>query len=107
MCLVAQSRFSGGGKGDEATGGKQNAKRSQWAGRFKVDRARQENNVRESSDLSKVLRGGNCSKGEFAIDVASVGVKRNGFKSPIAKGLGRNSGIRSVLMKRAVRSRGS
>ena len=94
-------------EGDETTGGKQNAKRSQWAGRFKVDRTRQKNNFRESSDLSKVLRGGNRFKGEFAIDVASVGVKENGSKSPIAKGQERVYGVCAVLVNRAVRSRGS
>ena len=61
------------GGGDEATGSKQNAKRSQWAGRLKVDRARQENDVRESSGLSKILRGRNRFKGEFAIRVLSGG----------------------------------
>ena len=35
-------------EGDGATGNKQNAKRSQWTGRLIIDRARQENNVKES-----------------------------------------------------------
>ncbi len=36
---------------DEATGSKQNAKRSQRAGRLIVNRTGQENDVRETSDL--------------------------------------------------------
>ena len=39
------------GEGDEATGSKQNAKRSQRAGRLIVNRTGQENDVRETSDF--------------------------------------------------------
>ena len=94
------------GEGDEATGSKQNAKRSQRAGRLKIDRARQENNVRESSVLSKMLRGRDRFKREFAIRV-SDGIKRDGFKGPITEGQERVFGICSYLVSRGGRSRGN
>ena len=106
MCLVAQSRLSGG-EGDEATGSKQNAKRSQWAGRLKVDRARQENDVRESSVLSKMLRGRDRFKREFAIRVPSERIKGDGFKGPTTEGQERVNEICSYLVSRDGRSGGN
>ena len=95
------------GGSDEATGSKQNAKRSQKAGRLIVDRARQENNVGKISGLSKVPMGRNRFKGEFTIRVLSEGILRDGFKSPSTEGQKRVSGVYTVLASRAGRSRGN
>ena len=96
-----------GREGDEATCSKQNAKRSQGAGRLIVDRARQENNVRKISGLSKVPMGRNRFKGEFTIRVLSERVQGDGFKSPSAEGQKRVNGVNFVLSSRAGRSGGS
>ena len=81
------------GEGDEATGSKQNAKRSQRAGRLKINRARQENNVRESSVLSKVLGGRDRFKWVFAVRASFKRVKGDRFQSPITKGQERVSRV--------------
>ena len=52
----------GGGKGQEAASSKQDAKRSQRAGRLNVDNSRQENNVRKIGNYSKALMGNQCFK---------------------------------------------
>ena len=83
----------GGGEGQEAASSKQDAKRSQRAGRLKIDRARQENNVRESSVFSKVLRGRDRFKRVFAVRASFKGVKGDGFQSPITENQERVFGV--------------
>ena len=92
---------------DGATGSKQNAKRSQWAGRLEIDRTRQENNVGEPSYLGEVPRSRDRFKGGIAIRVLSGWLKRNGFESPSTEGQERIGGIGPVNHNPVWRSRGS
>jgi hypothetical protein len=94
-------------EGDEATGSKQSAKRSQWAGRLIVNRTRQENDVGKSSDLDEAPRGRNRFKRDIAIRVLSGRLKRDGFESPSTEGQERVNRDYSVLVNPAGRSRGS
>ena len=73
------------GESDEATGSKQNAKRSQRAGRLIIDRTRQENDIREPSVFSQVLRSRDRFKGMSAVRALFMGVMRDGFKGPITE----------------------
>ncbi len=87
------SRLSGGGEGDEATSGEQNAKRSQRAGRLKINSTRQENDVREPSVFYEVLGGRDRNKGASAISASSKRVESDGSQGPIAEGQERVPGM--------------
>ena len=73
------------GESDEATSGKQNAKRSQRAGRLKINRTRQKNDIWEPSVLGEVLRGRYRFKRVFAVRALFKGVKGDRFQSPITE----------------------
>ena len=73
-------------KSDEATSGKQNAKRSQRAGRLKIERTRQKDNIREPSVLGEVLRSRDRFKRVFAVRASFKKVKGDRFKGPTTKG---------------------
>jgi hypothetical protein len=81
------------GKSDEATSGKQNAKRSQRAGRLKIERTRQKDNIREPSVLDEVLRSRDRFKRVFAVRASFKRVKGDGFKSPITESQERVFGV--------------
>jgi len=89
----------GRGKGDEATGSEQNAKRSQRAGRLKINGTRKENDVREPSIIEEVLRGRDRSKGPSEIRASFKRVKGDSFKSPITENQKRVLGMKSYLVR--------
>ena len=81
------------GESDEATSGKQNAKRSQRAGRLKIERTRQKDDIWEPSVLDEVLRSRDRFKWVFAVRASFKGVKGDGFQSPITEGQERVFGV--------------
>ena len=78
---------------DEATGSKQNAKRSQRAGRLIINRTGQKSDIGEPSYFDKVIRGRDRVERMSAARASFEGVKGDGFQGPITEGQERVLGM--------------